>query len=141
MKGRTYRYFNGRVQYPFGFGLSYTTFNYEWNKQPKTQYEPGDKIDFTVAVHNSGKMDGDEVVQAYIEYPESEEMPLKELKAFKKVHLKKGNTSTVALSIPVSDLQKWDPVTNNWKLYKGNYAVCLGKNAKEYILKKSFMIK
>jgi beta-glucosidase len=140
MKGRTYRYFNGAVQYPFGFGLSYTNFNYGWTKQPNAQYALTDKIDLTVAVKNTGTMDGDEVVQAYIEYPEIEGMPLKELKAFKKVSIQKGKTSTVSLSIPVSELQKWDAATNNWKLYKGKYSVCLGKNAADYILKKSFSI-
>lgn len=129
------------MQYPFGFGLSYTSFKYEWNKQPAAEYKSGDKIDFTVTIRNTGKMDADEVVQAYIEYPESEGMPLKELKAFKKVSIKKGNTSGVTLSIPVGELQKWDPVNNNWKLYKGNYTVCLGKNAKDYFLKKNFTIK
>lgn len=141
MKGRTYRYYNGPVQYPFGFGLSYTSFNYKWNKEPKSQYEQGDKIDLSVDINNAGKMDGDEVVQAYIEYPEGEGMPLKELKAFKKVLIKKGNVTTVSLSIPVGELQKWDAVTNNWKLYRGNYTVCLGKNAKENLLKKTFAIK
>ena len=141
MKGRTYRYYNGPVQYPFGFGLSYTSFKYEWSKPIKPQYELQDKIDLTIAIKNTGMMDGDEVVQAYIEYPDNEDMPLKELRAFKNVFIKKGNTSTVTLHIPVSELQKWDLVTNNWKLYKGNYAVCLGKNAKEYILKQTFSIK
>ncbi|MEP7109047.1 MAG: glycoside hydrolase family 3 N-terminal domain-containing protein, partial [Ferruginibacter sp.] len=141
MKGRTYRYFNGPVQYPFGFGLSYTSFKYEWSKQPGSAYGAGDKIDLSIAIHNTGKMDGDEVIQAYIEYPEIEGMPLKELKGFKKVHIKKGNTSVVALSIPVSELQKWDPVNNNWRVYKGEYEICIGENSKEYILKKSFKIK
>ena len=140
MKGRTYRYFNGSVQYPFGFGLSYTTFNYAWSKMPKAMYALADKIDFSLAINNTGKMDGDEVVQAYIEYPQSEGMPLKELKAFKKIHIKKGTASTVALSIPVSDLQKWDIATNNWKLYKGNYTICIGKNASEYLLNKTFTV-
>jgi beta-glucosidase len=141
MKGRTYRYYNGPVQYPFGFGLSYTSFKYEWSNPIKLQYELQDKIDVTIAINNTGMMDGDEVVQAYIEYPDNEGMPLKELRAFKKVFIKKGNAATVTLQIPVSELQKWDPVTNSWKLYKGNYAVCLGKNAKDYILKKNFTIK
>ena len=140
MKGRTYRYFNGNVQYPFGFGLSYTTFNYAWSKMPKAMYALADKIDFSLTINNTGKMDGDEVVQAYIEYPQSEGMPLKELKAFKKIHIKKGAASIAALSIPVSDLQKWDMATNNWKLYKGNYTICIGKNASEYLLKKTFTV-
>ncbi|MEO6730580.1 MAG: glycoside hydrolase family 3 N-terminal domain-containing protein [Ferruginibacter sp.] len=141
MKGRTYRYFNGPVQYPFGFGLSYSTFKYQWKKQPNNQYVQADKIDFIVAVENTGKMDADDVLQAYIEYPTSEGMPLKELKAFKKVHIKKGTISSVTLSIPVSELKKWDTATNSWKLYKGSYFLCLGKNANEYFLKQGFTVK
>ena len=84
MKGRTYRYFNGAVQYPFGFGLSYSSFQYDWAKKPKAQYSSADKIDISVAIKNTGSMQAAEVVQAYIEYPDLEGMPLKELKAFKK---------------------------------------------------------
>ena len=141
MKGRTYRYFTAPVQYPFGFGLSYTSFNYKWSVMPEVTYSLPDKINFSVTINNTGKMDGDEVVQAYIEYPQSEDMPLKELKAFKKIHLKKGSTSIAALSIPVSDLQKWDAATNTWKLYKGDYKLCIGKNSGDYLLTKIFTIK
>ena len=140
MQGRTYRYFKGALQYPFGFGLSYTSFAYTWNKQPQTTYASNETIEFSVAVENTGSMDGDEVVQAYIEYPEINGMPLKELKAFKKVTTKKGDKLNVALSIPVSELKKWDTVSNAWKLYSGNYTLCLGKNANDYLLKKKFTI-
>ncbi|MDP4226358.1 MAG: glycoside hydrolase family 3 N-terminal domain-containing protein, partial [Bacteroidota bacterium] len=85
MKGRTYRYFSGKVQYPFGFGLSYTSFSYSWKTEPKRNYASGDTVQMTVQVQNPGYFDGDEVVQAYIAYPQIERMPLKELKAFKRV--------------------------------------------------------
>ena len=140
MQGRTYRYFKGALQYPFGFGLSYTSFAYTWNKQPQTTYASNETIEFSVAVENTGSMDGDEVVQAYIEYPEINGMPLKELKAFKKVSTKKSGKLNVALSIPVSELKKWDTASNTWKLYPGNYTLCLGKNANDYLLKKKFTI-
>ena len=141
MKGRTYRYFGGEVLYPFGFGLSYTSFNYMWGKAPERQYAPGDNIHFTVAVSNTGKIDADEVVQAYIEYPAVEGMPLKELKAFKKIHVKHGATTLAMLNIPVAELQKWDSAAATWKLYRGNYSICIAKNANEYLLKKTFIIK
>ncbi|MDP4273963.1 MAG: glycoside hydrolase family 3 N-terminal domain-containing protein [Bacteroidota bacterium] len=141
MKGRTYRYFSGKVQYPFGFGLSYTSFSYSWKTEPKRSYVSGDTVQMTVQVQNPGYFDGDEVVQAYIAYPQIERMPLKELKAFKRVSILKGTTAEVKLSIPVSELQKWDLTTGKWKLYKGQYSVMVGKNSEDFPLKKQFLIK
>jgi beta-glucosidase len=86
-------------------------------------------------------MDGNEVVQAYIEYPNIKDMPVKELKAFKKVAVNKNGTSDATLNIPVSELQKWDALQHGWKLYKGTYTIAIGKNANEYIMKKTFTVK
>lgn len=141
MKGRTYRYFNGAVQYPFGYGLSYTSFRYSWNRLPGEQYAAMENIDITIAVENTGPMDGDEVVQLYVEYPETDGMPFRELKAFKKVTVQKGRSRTVSLSLPVNDLQKWDSQAGEWKLYKGNYSLVLGKNATDHYLKKAFTVR
>lgn len=142
MKGHTYRYFKGKVQFPFGFGLSYTSFAYNWKKTPATKYSTlKDTIQVTVAVKNSGNFYGDEVVQAYIEYPNLERMPVKELKAFRKVFVPKGETRDVTLTIPLSELQKWDLKERGWHLYKGNYSLCIGKNANENYLKQEFIIK
>ncbi len=140
LKGRTYRYFDGKVQYPFGFGLSYTTFDYSWQQQPAATYQLQDTIRFTLNVANTGKFDADELVQVYIDYPGLERMPLKELKAFKKISISKGKVKVVSLSVPVNELQKWDKATNSWKLYAGKYAVSIGKNAREALLKKEFSI-
>lgn len=141
MKGRTYRYFSGKVQYPFGFGLSYTSFSYSWKTEPKRSYVSGDTVQMTVQVQNSGNFDGDEVVQAYIAYPATERMPIKELKAFKRVSILKGNNVEVKLSIPVSELQKWDLTTGKWTLFKGQYSVMVGKNSEDFPLKKQFLIR
>jgi beta-glucosidase len=141
MKGRTYRYFKGVPAYPFGYGLSYTTFEYAWGQQPLEKYALKDSIQFSVTVKNTGNFTSDEVIQAYIQYPGLERMPLKELKAFKKQSVMKGENSVFTLSIPVSELQKWDMTTGKWKLYKGRYALCVGKNSEEYVLEKSFTIK
>ncbi|WP_018611261.1 glycoside hydrolase family 3 N-terminal domain-containing protein [Segetibacter koreensis] len=141
MKGRTYRYFNGKVEYPFGYGLSYTTFAYKWQQEPRNNYSLKDTIRFTTTIQNTGQYNGDEVVQVYVEYPNLERMPLKELKAFKRVSVAKGNTKNVVLNIPVTELQKWDLAENKWKLYKGTYSICVGRNSSDYILKKSFSVK
>lgn len=141
MKGRTYRYYDGPVQYPFGFGLSYTTFAYQWKEEPAKTFKTGEKITFSVTVKNTGEMDADEVVQAYIQYPNLERMPLKELKAFKRIHLKKGEEAVVNLEIPLSELQKWDQKSNKQKIYPGTYQLVIGKDAATSLLEKSFIIK
>jgi beta-glucosidase len=140
MKGRTYRYYDGKVQYPFGYGLSYTTFSYNWLLQPAAAYSLKDTIRVKLDVANTGSYDGDELVQAYITYPAMEKMPLKELKSFKKITVSKGKSKVVSLAIPLSELQKWDEVTHSWKLYAGSYSISIGKNANEVILKKEFLI-
>lgn len=129
MKGRTYRYFNGKVQYPFGYGLSYTSFAYEWQKMPANIRTVKDSITFSIKVKNTGTRDGDEVVQVYVEYPHVDRMPLKELKAYKRVHVKAGGEETVQLSIPAAELQKWDLAARSWKLYPGSYTIFAGGNS------------
>lgn len=126
MKGRTYRYFNGKVQYPFGYGLSYTSFAYAWQKMPANIRTVKDSLTFSIKVKNTGSRDGDEVVQVYVEYPPVDRMPLKELKAFKRVHVKAGGEEVVQLSIPAAELQKWDLATRSWKLYPGSYTIFAG---------------
>ncbi len=141
LKGRTYRYYDGKVQYPFGFGLSYTNFNYKWKQSPKANYSVKDTLRVSVDVSNTGSYDGDELVQLYISYPGVERMPLKELKAFKKVSIAKGKIKTVALSIPLADLQKWNLATSSWELFPGTYTISASKNSAETIIKATFSVK
>jgi beta-glucosidase len=117
------------VQYPFGYGLSYTSFDYEWRNWPVSFNSAKDTIKFSIKVKNTGNMDGDEVVQVYVEYPPVDRMPLKELKAFKRVHVKASGVEEVQLSIPAADLQKWDLATRSWKLYPGTYTIFAGGNS------------
>lgn len=140
MKGRTYRYFSGSVQYPFGFGLSYTTFSYETASALQKQYAAKDTISITIKVKNTGNMDADEVVQAYIKYPNLDRMPLKELKGFKRVTITKGNEQMVTIKIAVKELQKWDLTKHNWKLYPGDYKLILGSNSADEKLSSDFKI-
>jgi beta-glucosidase len=126
MKGRTYRYFNGGVEYPFGFGLSYTSFDYRWVKELEVT---DDSISFSVKVRNTGSSDGDAVPQVYIEYPPLPEMPLKELKAFERVSLKTNEEKEVRFSIPLSELTKWDGQDHGWKLYGGTCKIFVGSNS------------
>lgn len=141
LQNRTYRYFNGPVAYPFGYGLSYTTFSYRWQQQPKNTFTAKDTISLDITVSNDGPMDGDEVVQAYMEYPSVDRMPVKELKAFQRVSISRGQGQTLKLSIPAGDLQKWDLATGKWKLYPGTYKIIVGSNSKDEKLTASFRIK
>ncbi len=126
MQNRTYRYYNGEVLFPFGFGLSYTTFNYEWKQKPVLK---NDTIQFAVSIKNTGNFDAEETIQVYIKYPELERMPLKELKSFKKVFITKGNSAIVQFNIPVNELKRWDLKTGKWKLFKGDYTFFAGNNS------------
>ncbi len=141
MKGRTYRYYNGPVQYPFGFGLSYTSFVYTLQDGLKSAYRLTDTLTTSIKVKNTGAMDGDEVVQAYIEYPAIDRMPVKELKSFKRVSVTQGNEQTVTIKIPLSELQKWDMAAHKWKLYAGNYKLILGSNSQDSKISMDFAVK
>ena len=130
-KGHGYRYFTGKAAYPFGFGLSYTSFTYQWGKMPKPLVSLKDSLSFSISVTNTGNCDGDEVAQVYIKYPSGERMPLKELKGFRRVQVRKGVSSTIAFNIPVSELKKWDLQKNTWHLYNGNYNIVVGGDSQD----------
>jgi beta-glucosidase len=144
MKGRTYRYYNGKVLYPFGYGLSYTSFNYSWKQMPgkpnEKPYAVNDTLSFSIAVNNTGAMDGDEVVQAYIQYPPAERMPVTELKAFKRVSVSRNGTKELVFSIPMTELQKWDLAKNRWQLYNGSYKIVLGSHSRDAKLTAAFSV-
>lgn len=141
MKGRTYRYYNGKVQYPFGFGLSYTSFEYDWQSQPKKIMAAKDSISFSIALKNTGAMDGDEVAQVYIQYPQGERMPLKELKAFKRIMVNKGSEKNISFHVPLTELQKWDLQKKKWVLYPGEYRILIGSSSEDIKLKAAFTTK
>lgn len=141
MKGRTYRYYDGPVQYPFGYGLSYTNFQYAWKQKPRESYTIKDSIDVSVLVNNTGQMKGDAVVQVYVEYPSADRMPVKELKAFKRVSVDRAKDAPARMKIPVSDLQKWDLATGGWKLYPGTYKIVVGNHSRDEQLATSFTVK
>ena len=99
MAKRTYRYFPGEVLYPFGHGLSYTSFKYDNLKLGSPAIAAKDTLDVSVDVTNTGKMDSDEVVQLYLSHPGVEGAPLRALKGFKRVHLKAGEKQTVSFTL------------------------------------------
>ncbi|WP_417351399.1 glycoside hydrolase family 3 C-terminal domain-containing protein [Flavobacterium alkalisoli] len=129
-----YRWFdtkNVEPLYPFGYGLSYSTFKLENAKADKKSYKEDDTITVTVDVKNTGKQDGKEVVQLYVSKAESAvERAAKELKGFNKVMVKAGNTEKVNIKVPVKELAYYDETTKGWVVEKGSYTFKLGNSSK-----------
>ncbi len=132
MKGRTYRYFTDAL-YPFGYGLSYT--NYEVKGQ-KAEVGADGNGKVTVEVANTGKMDGTEVVQLYIRNLQDPNGPLKSLRAFERVDVKAGQTSTVALSLNRKAFEFWDAETNTMRVKPGKYEILVGTSSVDQDLKR-----
>ena len=125
--GRTYMYFKGTPLYPFGYGLSYTRFEYGDAKVLKQDKQ---KIYVSVPVKNAGAMDGDEVVQLYASYPDSQvEHPKRQLKAFSRVTIPAGETREVVLEVAKSDLTYWDAVQHAFIPEKGKIFFEIGASS------------
>lgn len=127
-----YRYFdtwNKQVAYPFGYGLSYTTFDFI----KPTVKKDGDKITVTVTVKNTGKVAGKEVAQVYVTAPAGTiDKPAKELKAFGKTKtLKPGESQTLTMTMAVRDLASFDEANSQWLAEAGTYTFAVGKNVEE----------
>lgn len=140
-----YRWFdtkNVRPLYPFGFGLSYTTFDYRSIGTDKEKYSAKDVIKVSVEIKNSGKTAGDEVVQLYVHRVDAKvEWPEKELKAFNRVTLKAGETKKVALEVPVASLRYWDETKNGWQLEPGKIRLMAGTSSADMQLTKEVSVK
>ncbi|MGH9521156.1 MAG: glycoside hydrolase family 3 C-terminal domain-containing protein [Terriglobales bacterium] len=104
MKGRTYRYFKGEPLWPFGYGLSYTTFSYSGLTVPQAPLNAGDNLDASVTVTNTGKPAGDEVVQLYLSFPGVAGAPIRALRGFQRVHLTPGAAQKVMFHLDSRDL-------------------------------------
>ena len=124
MKGRTYRYFNDAL-FPFGYGLSYTTF--EMGEAVVESEETGFRV--AVTVKNTGKKDGTEIIQVYIRNTADKEGPLKTLRAFKRVDVKAGQTVTEMISLSRESFESWDSETNTMRVKPGVYDVFVGNSS------------
>jgi beta-glucosidase len=134
--GRTYMYFPGEPQYPFGYGLSYTTFAYANLRTSASSLAHGGAVDVSVDVANTGARAGDEVVQLYVRYPDSKvERPLKQLRAFQRVRLAAGETRPVTLRLAAADLAYWDVARRAWTLEPGRVELMVGPSSADADLK------
>ncbi len=124
MKGRTYRYFNDAL-FPFGYGLSYTTFEVG----EASSSIDGDDIAINVTVKNTGKRDGTEIVQVYIRNTADKEGPLKTLRAFKRVDVKAGQKVTDTIRLDRESFEGWDSETNTMRFVPGTYDIYVGNSS------------
>lgn len=132
MSNRTYRYFQGEPRYPFGYGLSYTSFSYR-NLTCESQVQTGNSLKVSVWVKNTGKRDGDEVVQLYVSHPQNKNVriPLCALKGFMRIHLKAGEERKVDFTLCPEDLALTD-VLGNWIERSGTVKIFVGGGQPRY---------
>lgn len=131
---RTYMYFEGKPLYAFGYGLSYTKFDYR-NLNIK---QDSQNITLNFSVKNSGKYNGDEVAQVYIQFPDlGIKTPLKQLKGFKRIHIKKGATEQISIEIPKEELRLWDDQKKQFYTPSGTYNFMVGKSSDNICLQKT----
>jgi beta-glucosidase len=133
--GRTYMYFKGEPLYPFGYGLSYTTFSFANLKASSPDVASDGTITVSVDVTNTGSRTGDEVVQLYVKHLKSRiERPIEELKGFQRVTLDPNETKTVQIPLRASTLAFWDERQGQFKVEAGPVKLMIGSSSKDIIL-------
>jgi beta-glucosidase len=130
-----YRWFDTKniaPLFPFGYGLSYTTFGFENAKTDKTSYAQDETITVSVDVKNTGKVDGKEVVQLYSSKSDSKiTRAAQELKGFQKTLVKSGSSNTVTIKVPVKELAYYDVAAKKWTVEPGKYTLKLGNSSRD----------
>ena len=140
--GRTYMYFKGKPLYPFGFGLSYTTFQYSDFKTSSDKLDKNGELTVSVQIKNTGSRAGDEVVQLYVKHLKSKvERPLEELKGFKRITLNPGETQTVDIKLPASALAYWDVAKKGFVVEKEPVQLMVGSSSADIKEQKEIEVK
>ena len=141
MTGRTYRYMTQEPLFPFGHGLSYTSFCYGAVVLGSDNIKSGEKLRLNVPVTNTGKCDGEEVVQVYLKKNDDVEGPSKALRAFKRVHIPAGKTVDVEFDLGDKELVWWNPQSNTMCVSEGSYELMVGGSSQTAgLLRRSFVI-
>lgn len=139
--GRTYMYFKGAPLYPFGYGLSYTTFRYSNLRFSAPRIASGGEVVVSVDVKNTGQQSGDEVVQLYIKHMGSKvERATKELKGFARVTLAPNETKTVPIPLRADSLRYWDEPLARWQLEEESVLVMLGGSSADVKISKMIAV-
>ena len=134
--GRTYMYFKGKPLYPFGYGLSYSTFEYSNLKTSASRIARDGSIVVSVEVRNTGKRAGDEVVQMYVSHVGSKvDRPAEELKGFKRITLAPGKKTTVQIPLKASDLAYWSVAKGAWDVEPDQVTVQIGSSSADIKLR------
>jgi beta-glucosidase len=129
MAGRTYRYMKEMPLFPFGYGLSYTSFSYGEAKADAKKLREGEVLTLSIPVSNVGDRDGEEVVQVYLKRNGDTEGPVKSLRGFKRVAIAAGETATVNIELPYASFEWFDTATNTMRPIPGKYTVCYGSSS------------
>ena len=125
-----YRWYDAKNQkplFPFGFGLSYTTFKYD----AIALEQQGEKIQVNTRITNSGAREGAEVVQLYVGFPEAAAEPPKQLRGFGKVRLKPGESKVVTMMLNRESFEAWDAESREWKVFPGTYSLMVGSSSRD----------
>ena len=141
-KGRTYMYFKGQPLYPFGFGLSYTTFAYSNLRTSAETVNGAGAVEVSVDVKNTGTRAGDEVVQMYVKFANSAvERPIKELRGFERIALAPNETKTVRLPLKGTDLTYWDAAKHSFVVEAGSGGIMVGGSSADVRVEKTIGVK
>lgn len=139
--GRTYMYFNGDPLYPFGFGLSYTTFEYSNLRLSATQMPAAGKLSMDVDVANTGGRHGEEVVQAYAAYPDSKiARPLRQLIGFQRVAVPAHQRRTFSIPLTADLIAYWDEAAQQFMIEAGTVKIMVGPSSADVRLTKSITV-
>ncbi|MDR3174844.1 MAG: glycoside hydrolase family 3 C-terminal domain-containing protein, partial [Treponema sp.] len=139
-----YRYYNTvdkPVAFPFGYGLSYTGFEYSDLKLSRGEFKAGDELELSVTVKNTGNRSGAEVVQIYVA-PQSSKIfrPRAELKGFEKIRLEAGESKTLSISLDTRSFAYYHPLDQVWALEGGSYSILVGANSRDIRLRQSVTV-
>lgn len=128
--------------FPFGHGLTYTSFKYSGLRTEKKTLNKDESVNVIFNLQNTGNFDSDEVAQLYVSFPDSRvERPAKALKGFSRVFVKKGETKTVTIPLKGSDLTYWDTDSNKWTIEPGEIEFFVGSSSVDIRLKGNLIAK